>query len=235
MSAKKGGSISREQGIVQSSSSSSATFQSPKSIKFKIFDLASAKARAKVHSFPIVKYVHPGLGQDAEQQSTCFFMTKFAGENRQEEIWGGCLEALHSLYNRTGSSSALSNATTATAMGSIAWLPGCAHFREGALSKYIKSLKNINSAVQDPKASKSDDVLMAVLMLGFYEVRSPSGNARSVLKNSHQNIKSLTLQRSDKASHTRGAMALIKARDQQSFHKAPSLRLYLAVRANLVS
>lgn len=50
-----------------------------------------------------------------------------------------------------------------------------------------------------------------------------------------QNIKSLTLQRSARESHTKGAAAMIKARKAESFHSKVSLRLYLAVRAQLVS
>ena len=49
-----------------------------------------------------------------------------------------------------------------------------------------------------------------------------------------QNIKSLTLQKSARESHTKGAVALIKARAPSSFHNPTSLRLYLAVRAQLV-
>lgn len=116
--------------------------------------------------------VPQGLSQDPEQQSLCFFMTKFVQTSRQEEIWGGCLEVLPTLYNGVNSQSALCLATTATAMGSIAWNPGYAQYKPVSLSKYVSSLKLINDAVQDPKESKSDSVLMAVLMLGFYEVLS---------------------------------------------------------------
>lgn len=117
------------------------------------------------------QFVPQGLPQDPEHQSVCFFMTKFVQTSRQEEIWGGCLEVLPALYNDVNSQSALSSATTATAMGSIAWNPGYAQYKQVSLSKYVASLKMINDAVQDPKKSKSDNVLMAVLMLGFYEVQ----------------------------------------------------------------
>lgn len=50
-----------------------------------------------------------------------------------------------------------------------------------------------------------------------------------------QNIKSLTLQKSARESHIKGAVALIKLRKPESFHNSPSLRLYLAVRGQIVS
>lgn len=111
------------------------------------------------------------LPQDPVQQSICFFMSKFVQDSRSEEIWGGSLEALPSIYNEVGAFSALSLATAATSMSSVAWTPECAHFRSMSLQKYVKSLKLLNDAVQDPRESKSDGVLMAVLMLRFYEVR----------------------------------------------------------------
>ena len=96
-------------------------------------------------------------------------MSKFVQDSRTEEIWGGSLEALPAVYNNVKANSALSLATAATSMGSVAWNPECAHFKPVSLQKYVKSLKLLNDAVQDPKESKSDGVLMAVLMLGFYE------------------------------------------------------------------
>ena len=119
---------------------------------------------------PELDFVSYGLPQDPEQQSLCFFMNRFVMHDRKEEIWGGSLEALPITYRDAAPNSALSLAAAATAMSSIAWNPETAHFRSGSLQKYVRSLKLINDAVQDPIESKSDGVLMAVLMLGFYEV-----------------------------------------------------------------
>ena len=113
-----------------------------------------------------------GLPQDPEQQSICFFMSKFVQDSRTEEIWGGSLEALPAIYSEVSIDSPLSLATAATSMSSVAWNPECAHFKPVSLQKYVKSLKKLNDSVQDPIESKSDSILMAVLMLGFYEVIS---------------------------------------------------------------
>lgn len=116
-----------------------------------------------------------GLPQDPEQQSLCFFMSKFAMDDRKEEIWGGSLEALSAVYPTTGPNSALSIATAASSMSSMAWNPEYAHFKPMALGKYVHSIQLITQAVQDPKESQSDATLMAVLMLCFYEVRLSGG------------------------------------------------------------
>ena len=119
---------------------------------------------------PQLDFVSFGLPQDPEQQSICFFMDKFVQDSRTEEIWGGSLEALPAVYNQVSVNSPLALATAATSMSSVAWNPECAHFKPVSLQKYVKSLKLLNDSVQDPTESKSDGVLMAVLMLGFYEV-----------------------------------------------------------------
>ena len=115
-----------------------------------------------------------GLPQNPEEQSLCFFMSNFVNSDRKEEIWGGSLEALPSIYRETGPGSALSMATVATSMGSIAWSPETAHMRPMALTKYVTSLELIKEAIRSPTESQLDSTLMAVLMLGFYEVRQSS-------------------------------------------------------------
>lgn len=116
-------------------------------------------------------FIPLGLPRDPEQQSLSFFLTKFAlSAERTEEIWGGFLEALPSLLEGASPKSPLAAAASTTAMASIAWTPGCADYRQQALSKYVTSLKRINQALRDPMQAESDNLLMAVLMLGFYEV-----------------------------------------------------------------
>ncbi|KAL9103889.1 MAG: hypothetical protein Q9163_001126 [Psora crenata] len=183
-------------------------------------NIAMGKALVRHGTPPVAiahRFVPLGLPQDPEQQSLAFFMSKFAHDRRSEEIWGGSLEALPSLLNRAGAVSPLAAAAKTTAMGSIAWIPTCSHFKSKSVQRYVTSVKSINGALQDSKLSRSDNLLMAVLMLSFYE-----------------NIKSLTLQRSARELHVKGAVALIKARKPESFHNRTSLRLYLAVRGQLL-
>ena len=112
-----------------------------------------------------------GLPQDPEQQSLAFFITKFAAETiRAEDIVGGYMDPLSSMLEQSSLRSPLYSAATTTSMGAIAWTPGNADFRPQSLSRYVTSLKRINDALIDPEQSKSDNVLMAVLLLGFYEV-----------------------------------------------------------------
>ena len=112
-----------------------------------------------------------GLPQDPEQQALSFFMTKFAADtNRAEDIVGGYFDPLPAMFEQASLQSPLEAAATATSMGAIAFTPGNANFKPQFLSRYVMSLERINDALKDHRQSKSDNVLMAVLLLGFYEV-----------------------------------------------------------------
>ena len=119
-------------------------------------------------------FIPLGVPTDPEEQSLSFFLRRFAlVADRTEEIWGGFLEVLPALLENAPSKSPLAAATSTTALASIAWTTdraGQEEFRQHALSKYVTSLKRISEALKDPKQAKSDNLLMAVLMLGFYEV-----------------------------------------------------------------
>ena len=121
-----------------------------------------------------------GLSQDPEQQAIVFFMTEFAANtNRVEDVVGGYLDPLPSLFERASLESPLNAAMTTTAMGTIAWTRGNEEFKPQSLSRYVTALQRINDALKDPQQSKSDDVLLAVLLLGFYEV-CPTRNSFEV-------------------------------------------------------
>lgn len=52
--------------------------------------------------------------------------------------------------------------------------------REWSRNMYLKAIGLLNEALRDPKRSKSDESLIAVTMLSFFEV--------SILRASHVNI-----------------------------------------------
>ncbi len=83
------------------------------------------------------------------------------------------MEHLLPFYTSTSSNSALSFATTTTALISKRGIAGCAArnaTKARAIANYVETLRLINVAIQDPQEAKSDSLLMAVLLLGLYEV-----------------------------------------------------------------
>lgn len=80
------------------------------------------------------------------------------------------LECLLPLYTATRHDSLLSVATSAVALTISGGNPRRrAHYRLGRLV-FGRALLMAAAAIQDPLASTEDETLMAVLLLGFYEV-----------------------------------------------------------------
>ncbi|KAL9113995.1 MAG: hypothetical protein Q9187_007534, partial [Circinaria calcarea] len=81
-----------------------------------------------------------------------------------------------------------------------------------------KALGDINKAIQDPIQSKSDEVLMGVLLLGFAE-----------------DLLAVVDRTKVSGAHAKGAVALIKHRGKDNFKNDMSRRLFIAVRTQVVS
>lgn len=103
-------------------------------------------------------------------------MTNYVMRSRHPETSRGFMEHLLPFYLSSSSRSPLSLATTATALyANRDVFPDTVAItaaRKRATTNYVEALRLINLAIQDPKEAKSDSLLMAVLLLGLYEVRA---------------------------------------------------------------
>ena len=100
-------------------------------------------------------------------------MTNYVMARRHPEASKGFMEHLIPFYSKTSSKSPLAFATTATALFSTrdpCICPPTAFIEAKALANYVESLRLIKVAIQDPLEAKSDSLLVAVLLLGLYEV-----------------------------------------------------------------
>ena len=121
-----------------------------------------------------IDFISSSLPQCPEDSAVCYFMTNYVMRSRHPETSRGFMEHLLPFYVSSSSNSPLSFATTATALYAHRELiPGTAArsaARARAVANYVEALRLINLAIQDPKEAKSDSLLMAVLLLGLYEV-----------------------------------------------------------------
>ncbi len=118
-------------------------------------------------------WISSPLPQDLEENSLCYFMTNYVMRRRHPEACKGFMELLIPIYTTASSRSALSLATTATALYSTRYpyrTPSANAVQARAIANYVDALRLINVAIQDPEEAKSDSLLMAVLLLGLYEV-----------------------------------------------------------------
>ena len=122
---------------------------------------------------PEINFISPSLMECPEDNSLCYFMTNYVMVRRHPETSKGFVEHLVPFYSKAASRSPLAFAITATALFSTRYPysdPLRVTIKAKALASYVEALRLIKVAIQDPQEAKSDSLLMAVLLLGLYEV-----------------------------------------------------------------
>jgi hypothetical protein len=155
---------------------------------------------------------------DHEMMSLCFFFTNYVQTTRDPTVSRGYFEYLLPVYSGVTPSSPLSLATSAVAVNiSQMWM------QRGpdtllARSIFQKALTSLKSAIMDPVQAKTDETLLTVLLLEFYE--SVSGRFQN---------------QDSSATHQSGALALIKHRGAANFQSEVGKRLLIAVRSQVIT
>ena len=112
------------------------------------------------------------LHEPEETNAQCFFVSTFVLYQRDTHVDRGFLEHLPSLFNRLRANSPLSLCLVAASNVIFGlWERKGFGAENFAFSSYVKALKATRVALQDPVESGTDETLMAVCLLGFYEVR----------------------------------------------------------------
>lgn len=101
----------------------------------------------------------------------CYFMKTFVTNPRHGESSRGYIEHLLPLYNSAAADSPLVAATAVTALASTVNPLKDSAYRTRYLRMYGKTLGLIYKEISKPSTVYSDHLLMAVLLLGLYEVR----------------------------------------------------------------
>ena len=124
--------------------------------------LAEANAQALL--------ISRSLNESSIDVAVCIFFNNFVLIPRHPDGQRGFLECLLPLYASAPHDSLLSLSTSSVALAISGGIP---QKREDyRLSRVVfgKALRRTASAIQDPDESIKDETLLAVLLLGFYEV-----------------------------------------------------------------
>ena len=112
------------------------------------------------------------LYEPEETNALCFFVSTYVLYQRDTQADRGFLELLPFLFNNLRPESPLSLCLAAASSLLFGIRnrrnPGAERY---AFSSYTKAVKATGAALQDPVESVADETLMAVCLLGFYEVR----------------------------------------------------------------
>lgn len=105
-----------------------------------------------------------------EQEAICAFFLDFVLLPRHPDSVQGHLEHLMPLYKNTAPESPLSLATSSVALVMSGSSSVKQNDRQLGRSIFGRALRKTGAAIRDPVESKKDETLMAVLLLGLYEV-----------------------------------------------------------------
>ena len=106
-----------------------------------------------------------------EQQAICAFFLDFVLLPRHPESAQGHLEHLLPLYANTSKDSPLSLATSSVALMISGGSPTRRNDQQLGRTIFGKALQKTRAAIRNPAESRKDETLMAVLLLGLFEVR----------------------------------------------------------------
>jgi Fungal Zn(2)-Cys(6) binuclear cluster domain len=155
---------------------------------------------------------------DHEMASLYFFFTNYVATTRDPTVSRGYFEYLLPAYSRVMPSSPLSLATSAVAVNlSQMWM------QRGpdtllARSIFQKALTSLKDDISDPVKAMTDETLLTVLLLEFYEA-----------------VGSRFQNKDSSATHQSGAVALIKHRGAANFKSEVGKRLLIAVRSQVIT
>lgn len=107
-----------------------------------------------------------------EQQAVCAFFLDFVLLPRHPDSVQGHLEHLLPLYKQTSPDSPLSLATSSVALAFSGNSPVRKGDQQLGRSVFGRALRKTGAAIRNPLESRKDETLMAVLLLGLFEVRS---------------------------------------------------------------
>ncbi len=118
--------------------------------------------------------IPPSPIDDEQSQALCFFISSWVLFPRDPQTDRGVTEILPLFFAdlRPGTPLSLSLAAISHFIFG-AWERGVRQETRQMQSAYGKAVSAMRLALQDPNECCSDETLMAVLLLGFYEVRQP--------------------------------------------------------------
>jgi hypothetical protein len=157
------------------------------------------------------------LPQNTEVGALCFFFTGYVTIARDPQTSRGFLEYLLPLYSNAPHDSPISQATSALAIMLASMWSRKGIETEESRRFFGKALAMTKAAIDDPQQNTTDETLMTVLLLEFYE--SCNSRFRSEVSS---------------GTHNAGAIALVKHRGSLNFQNETSKRLLIALRNQLI-
>jgi hypothetical protein len=174
------------------------------------------------------------LDSSAEEQATCFFWRNYILE--EHRFHNGNFQYLSDLYTREDIGESLTETVACLGLVGLSNFWKASNIMRAAQAKYNSALRLVSSRLRNVEEAKADQTLVAVMLLGLYEVIClplfwvicvnfyPQTNTCS----SPQSMQSWT-------KHTTGAAALLNLRGKQQLETSIGHHLFVHLRTQVVS
>lgn len=103
-----------------------------------------------------------------KDQANWFFFNNYHVE--ESGFYKGHFTDLPSIISQVGEGEALSKAISSIGLASLSNIRNDPHAHESSRREYMSALRLINTALRDPVEVKKNHTILAVMLLGLYEV-----------------------------------------------------------------
>ena len=130
------------------------------------------------------------LGWAAEDQATCFFFKNYV--LGKDQFGRGNFHYLSEIYGSEEVGKALADSVASLGMVGLANFWGASNIMRNANMKYNSALRLVSERLRNVEEAKADQTMIAVMLLGLYEVFPPTKFWKFMLT-FHRQIRAIAL------------------------------------------
>lgn len=119
-----------------------------------------------------ISFLTLDLGTSAEEQATCFFFRNYVLE--EQKFHNGNFQYLSDLYACEEIGESLAETVACLGLVGLASFWKASNIMTSAKAKYNSALRLVSSRLRSVEEAKSDQTLVAVMLLGLYETNTCS-------------------------------------------------------------
>ena len=117
-----------------------------------------------------ISFLTLDLGTSAEDQATCFFFRNYVLE--EQKFHNGNFQYLSDLYACEEIGESLAETVACLGLVGLANFWKASNIMKNARSKYNSALRLVSSRLRNMEEAKTDQTLVAVMLLGLYETNT---------------------------------------------------------------
>ncbi|TGO36881.1 hypothetical protein BHYA_0112g00200 [Botrytis hyacinthi] len=174
------------------------------------------KCHSKTQLATQITPLAPGLSTSSAEQAKCYFFRNYVLEDNS---MSGSFQYLYELYDNELIGPALTDSIECLGMVGLANFWKGSGFQFHANKKYNSALRLVSSRLRDEEEARADQTLVAVMLLGLYEINTCNGP---------QSMQSWT-------KHVIGASSLMQLRGKQCLETPIGRHIFAHLRTQVIT